>query len=108
MMPYAIGGWLGLGKDSYYGNASMHVEAIPTKFAYMMYDWQKDRRPSVTFMSPLNGNASTSTDGKDAGKNWFQCTTPVDGVFAKGDKIIYFRYLPILNISIGLKRTRME
>ena len=90
MMPYAIGGWLGLGKDSYYGNASMHVEAIPTKFAYMMYDWQKDRRPSVTFMSPLNGNASTSTDGKDAGKNWFQCTTPVDGVFAKGDKIIYF------------------
>ena len=53
MMPYAIGGWLGLGKDSYYGNASMHVEAIPTKFAYMMYDWQKDRRPSVTFMSPL-------------------------------------------------------
>ena len=39
----------------------MHVEAIPTKFAYMMYDWQKDRRPSVTFMSPLNGNASTST-----------------------------------------------
>lgn len=41
-------------------------------------------------MSPLNGDKNTSVDGKDAGKNWFQCTTPVDGVFAKGDKIIYF------------------
>jgi len=90
MMPYSIGGWLGLGKDSYYGNASAHVKAIPTKYAYMMYDWQKDRRPSVTYMSPLNGDKATSTDGKDAGKNWFQCTNPVDGVFAKGDKIIYF------------------
>lgn len=90
MMPYSIGGWLGLGKDSYYGNASAHVKAIPTKYAYLMYDWQKDRRPSVTYMSPLNGDKNTSVDGKDAGKNWFQCTTPVDGVFAKGDKIIYF------------------
>lgn len=90
MMPYSIGGWLGLGKDSYYGNASTHVKAIPTKYAYLMYDWQKDRRPSVTYMSPLNGDKNTSIDGKDAGKNWFQCTTPVDGVFAKGDKIIYF------------------
>lgn len=89
-MPYSIGGWLGLGKDSYYGNASPHVEAIPTKHAYMMFDWEKDRRASVTFMSPLNGDPATSVDGRDAGKNWIQCTTPVDGVFAKGDRIIYF------------------
>lgn len=89
-MPYSIGGWLGLGKDSYYGNASTHVEAIPTKHAYMMFDWEKDRRASVTFMSPLNGDPATSVDGRDAGKNWIQCTTPVDGVFAKGDKIMYF------------------
>ncbi len=41
-------------------------------------------------MSPLNGDPATSTDGKDAGKNWFECTTPVEGLYEQGDKVIYF------------------
>ena len=87
LFPYREG-WAGLSKDSYYSNDD--AAAIPTKFAYMMYDWFKDRRASVTFMSPLNGDPKTSTDGRDTGKNWFQCTGAIEGVFEKGDTVIYF------------------
>ncbi len=87
LFPYREG-WQGLSKDSYYSNDDTAV--IPTKLAYLMYDWMKDRRASVTFMSPVNGDPSTSTDGRDTGKNWFQCTSPVAGLYAKGDKVIYF------------------
>lgn len=87
LFPYREG-WQGLSKDSYYGNDDATV--IPTKFTYLLYDWMKDRRASVTFMSPLNADPATSTDGRDTGKNWFQCTSPVDGVFEKGDTVIYF------------------
>ena len=37
---------------------------MPTKYAYLLFDWKKDRRAQVTFMSPLNGDAATSVDGK--------------------------------------------
>jgi len=87
LFPYREG-WQGLSKDAYYSNDDATV--IPTKYAYLMYDWHKDRRASVTFMSPLNGDPATSVDGRDTGKNWFQCTSPVEGLFAKGDKVIYF------------------
>lgn len=87
LFPYREG-WQGLSKDNYYSNDDATV--IPTKYAYLMFDWKKDRRASVTFMSPLNGNPATSTDGRDTGKNWFQCTSPVAGLFNKGDKVIYF------------------
>ena len=87
LFPYREG-WQGLSKDSYYGNDDPIV--IPTKFAYLMYDWKNDRRASVTFMSPVNGDPATSTDGRDTGKNWFQCTAPVSGLFEQGDTVIYF------------------
>ena len=87
LFPYREG-WAGLSKDSYYSNDD--AAAIPTKYAYLMYDWQKDRRPSVTYMSPVNGAPETSTDGRNTGKNWFQCTGAIEGVFEKGDTIIYF------------------
>lgn len=81
-------GWQGLSKSAYYGNDD--AAAMPTKLGYLMFDWKKDRRASVTFMSPLNGDPATSTDGKDAGKNWFECTTPVEGLYEQGDKVVYF------------------
>lgn len=87
LFPYREG-WQGLSKDNYYSNDDASV--IPTKYAYLMFDWMKDRRASVTFMSPLNGKPATSTDGRDTGKNWFQCTSPVAGLFNKGDMVIYF------------------
>lgn len=87
LFPYREG-WQGLSKDNYYSNDDATV--IPTKYAYLMFDWMRDRRASVTYMSPLNGNPATSTDGRNTGKNWFQCTTPVAGLFNKGDKVIYF------------------
>lgn len=87
LFPYREG-YSGLAKDSYYGNDDGFC--LPTKYLYMLFNWQKDRRAEVTFMSPLNANASTSTDGKNTGKNWFQCVQPVSGKFALGDTVIYF------------------
>ena len=87
LFPYREG-WQGLTKDSYYGNDDATL--MPTKYAYLMYDWKKDRRASVTFMSPVNGNPETSTDGRNTGKNWFQCTDAVPGLFEVGDMVIYF------------------
>lgn len=87
LFPYREG-YSGLAKDSYYGNDDGFC--LPTKYLYMLFDWQKDRRADVTFMSPLNANTATSTDGKNTGKNWFQCVQPVSGKFALGDTVIYF------------------
>jgi hypothetical protein len=81
-------GWIGLSKDSYYSNDDATL--LPTKYMYLLADWHKDRRPEVTFMSPVNGDPATSTDGRNTGKNWFQCTMPVSGRFALGDTVIYF------------------
>ena len=80
-------GWAGLAKSALYGNAN--PLCVPTKYTYLLFDWRRDRRASVTFMSPLNGNPATSTDGRSAGKNWFECTNPTEK-FALGDKVIYF------------------
>jgi hypothetical protein len=63
---------------------------MPTKFAYLLFDWKNDRRAEVTFMSPVNGNPATSTDGKNIGNNYFQATAAVAGKFAVGDTAIYF------------------
>lgn len=80
-------GWAGLTRSALYGNAD--PLCMPTKFTYELFDWKKDRRTQVTFMSPLNGDPATSTDGRSAGKNWFECTEPTDQ-FALGDKVVYF------------------
>lgn len=84
-------GWSGLAKSAIYGNAN--PLCVPTKYTYLLFDWKKDRRASVTFMSPLNGNPATSTDGRNIGKNWFECTEATDK-FKIGDKVVYFP-LPI-------------
>lgn len=80
-------GWKGLTKSALYGNAN--PLCAPTKYTYLLFDWKKDRRAAVTFMSPLNGEPATSTDGRNAGKNWFECTETTEQ-FAKGDKVVYF------------------
>lgn len=79
-------GWTDLGFSSIYCND--YASVMPTKYAYLLFDWKKDRRSEVTFMSPLNGNAETSIDGRSYGKNWFESTTGVN--VAKGDTVIYF------------------
>ena len=78
----------GLGRSAVYGNDD--VFGIPTKFTYTLFNWQKDRRAEVTFMSPVNGNPATSVDGKNTGKNWFHAINAVPGQFAVGDTVIYF------------------
>ena len=86
LFPYREG-WAGLSKSAIYSNDD--VFGIPTKLAYLLYNWQKDRRAEVTFMSPVNGNTATSIDGTNRGKDWFQCTSAVAGKFALGDTVIY-------------------
>ena len=104
MFPYREG-WAGLSKDSYYSNDD--AAAIPTKFAYLMYDWFKDRRASVTFMSPLNGDPKTSTDGRDTGKNWFQLQVPLKEYLRKEIPSSISLYLRIVNLNIGLRQIKM-
>jgi len=87
LFPYREG-WAGLSKSSIYGNDN--VFGMPTKFAYLMYNWQNDRRAEVTYMSPVNAVPASSIDGTNRGKNWFQCTSPVAGKFALGDSVVYF------------------
>lgn len=60
MFPYREG-YLGGSKDNYYGNDDGSF--VPTKFAYMLFDWEKDSRAKVTFMSDYNGNSETSVNG---------------------------------------------
>ncbi|WP_321332404.1 RagB/SusD family nutrient uptake outer membrane protein [uncultured Bacteroides sp.] len=79
-------GWTDLGFSSIYCND--YASVMPTKYAYELFDWNKDRRTQVTFMSPLNGNATTSVDGRTYGRNWFESTNGVN--VAKGDTVIYF------------------
>jgi len=87
LFPYREG-YLGLSKDNNYSNDWATV--MPTKWAYMQFDWLKDRRASVTFMSPLNADPNTSTNGNKFGQNFFQCTSAVSGKFALGDTCLYF------------------
>lgn len=79
-------GWTDLGFSSIYCND--YASIMPTKYSYLLFDWKKDRRTEVTFMSPLNGNPATSIDGRAYGRNWFESTNGVN--VAKGDTVIYF------------------
>lgn len=87
IFPYREG-YMGGSKDSYYGNDD--ATFVPTKFTYMLFDWTKDTRAKVTFMSAHNGNTATSTDGREAGKNWMQATAAVTGTYEVGDATIMF------------------
>lgn len=86
MFPYRD--CLGGSKDSYYGNEDGAF--VPTKFTYMLFDWAKDNRAQVTFMSAYNANPATSIDGREAGKNWMQATASVAGMYEIGDATIMF------------------
>ena len=79
-------GWTDLGFSSIYCND--YASVMPTKYSYLLFDWKKDRRTEVTFMSPLNGDPATSVDGRAYGRNWFESTNGVN--VAKGDTVIYF------------------
>lgn len=79
-------GWTDLGFSSIYCND--YASVMPTKYSYLLFDWKKDRRTEVTFMSPLNGDPATSIDGRAYGRNWFESTNGVN--VAKGDTVIYF------------------
>lgn len=82
-------GWEGLGKSNYYGNDYSSV--MPTKYAYLLFDWKKDHRTEVTFMSPYNGNPSTSIDGRTLGRNALMNTDQLaksSNLIA--DTVIYF------------------
>ena len=87
LFPYREG-YTGLGMSAIYSNDMGTV--MPTKWAYMQFDWNKDRRASVSFMSPVNSNPTSSTDGTKYGQNFFECTTAVAGSFAVGDTCLYF------------------
>lgn len=82
-------GWEGLAKCNFYAND--YGTVMPTKYLYTAFDWKKDRRAEVTFMSPLNGNPATSVDGRTYGRNAFmnvkQLAASSTGV---ADTVIYF------------------
>jgi len=81
-------GFAGLSQSATYSNDA--GSPMPTKWAYMQYDWMKDRRASVTFMSPVNGNTATSSDGSRFGQNFFEANIAVSGSFELGDTCLYF------------------
>jgi hypothetical protein len=87
LFPYREG-LLGLSKSNIYGNDWATV--MPTKWAYMQFDWEKDRRASVTYMSPLNADPTFSTNGNKYGQNFFETTSAVSGKFELGDTCVYF------------------
>lgn len=82
-------GWEGLAKCNYYAND--YGSVMPTKYLYLSFDWKQDRRAEVTFMSPLNGDPSTSVDGRTYGRNAFMNVTQL-GTSSTGvaDTVIYF------------------
>lgn len=64
------------------------ASVMPTKYAYLLFDWKKDHRAEVTFMSPFNGDPATSIEGEDTGKNWFESTKGI--TVPEGDPVIWF------------------
>ncbi len=100
-------GWEGLAKCNYYANDFGSV--MPTKYAYLLFNWKKDRRAEVTFMSPLNGNPATSVDGRTYGRNAFMNTTQLakssNGV---ADTVIYFPVPSQKDFKIYTKEEQKE
>lgn len=79
-------GWSDISFSSIYGND--YASVMPTKYAYTLFDWKNDRRTEVTFMSPLNGDPATSTDGTNRGKPWFEST--VGATVPVGEPVLVF------------------
>ncbi len=80
-------GWQDIAFSSIYCNDWASV--MPTKYAYLLFDWKKDHRAEVTFMSPYNGDAATSIDGRQYGVNYFQSTNK-NGKVPEGDPVLLF------------------
>lgn len=80
-------GWQDIAFSSIYCNDWASV--MPTKYTYLLFDWKKDHRAEVTFMSPYNGDPATSTDGRYYGVNYFQSTNK-SGKVAEGDPVLLF------------------
>jgi len=80
-------GWQDIAFSSIYCNDWASV--MPTKYAYLLFDWKKDHRAEVTFMSPYNGDAATSIDGRQYGVNYFQSTNK-NGTVPEGDPVLLF------------------
>ena len=83
-------GWNDIGFSSLYRND--WATAMPTQYTYLLFDWKKDHRAEVSFMSPFNGNPATSIEGENTGKNWIESTKGIK--VPVGDPVIYFP-LPI-------------
>ncbi|MDH6343069.1 hypothetical protein M2480_001391 [Parabacteroides sp. PFB2-12] len=87
-MPVYREGWVDLAPDNRYGADAAAHSIMPTKYTYLLFDWKKDQRARVTFMSPYNGDAATSIDGRTAGENYF---VSINGsVVPKNEPVIYF------------------
>lgn len=83
-------GWNDIGFSGIYRNDWASV--MPTKYAYLLFDWKKDHRAEVSFMSPFNGDPATSIEGENSGKNWLESTKGIK--VPVGEPVIYFP-LPI-------------
>lgn len=82
-------GWEGLAKSNFYAND--YGSVMPSKYLYTSFDWKKDRRAEVTFMSPLNGDPATSVDGRTYGRNAFMNTTQLESSSTGvADTVIHF------------------
>ena len=87
-MPVYRAGWVDLAPDNMYGADAAAYTIMPTKYTYLLFNWKKDQRARVTFMSPYNGDATTSIDGRTCGNNYF---LSINGsVVPKGEPVIYF------------------
>ncbi|MDD4198928.1 MAG: RagB/SusD family nutrient uptake outer membrane protein [Paludibacter sp.] len=87
-MPVYREGWVDLAPSNLYGSDAAAHTIMPTKYTYLLFDWKKDQRTRVTFMSPYNGDASTSIDGRTAGNNYF---VSINGsIVPTGEPVIYF------------------
>lgn len=87
-MPVYREGWVDLAPDNMYGADAAAYTIMPTKYTYLLFDWRKDQRARVTFMSPYNGDAGTSIDGRTYGNNYL---VSINGsIVPKGQPVIYF------------------
>lgn len=105
LFPYREG-WAGLSKDSYYSNDD--AAAIPTKYAYLMYDWLKDRRASVTFMSPVMVIQKHRPMVGIQVKIGFSVLVLLREFLKRVILSFIFQCQLMENLNIGLKQTKMQ
>lgn len=80
-------GWEDIGFSALYRNDWATV--MPSKYAYLLFDWKHDRRAEVTFSSPFNGDPTTSIEGENNGINYIRSTVE-NGKVPFGEPVLYF------------------